>query len=388
MEIIDKQHIKIKCITAKQPIGLMYVGVIDSEDLEKITYADVRRLATDSENREFEDYIGIQRKLDTKRAEKEIGKYINLVDATFPNSIILSISSQHVRFIEETEELEIEYKDDIAKVLDGQHRIAGFEYYRNKRGTFELIVTIYVDMELEDQAIVFATINKEQKGVSNSLVADLYAFAESRSPQKTGHNIARALNAKEGSPFFKKIKILGTANNISETITQSTFVESLLKYVSKDPQMDRDFYRRNRDKRDAKLPYVTGNDEKRLFLRNMFIDDIKDIKIAQLLWNYFHAVQNRWPNAWNDTSNTFILNKSTGFIALMRFFKDVYLSFGKVGAVVDKSEFEMVFHNIDIDENDFVKEVYIPGSSGQGQLYRDLLAKSNLHDPQDDDDIF
>lgn len=385
MEIIDKQHIKIKCLTARQPIGLMYIGVIDSGDLEKITYADVRRLATDSENREVEDYIGIQRKLDTNRAKKEIGKYINLVDATFPNSIILSISSQYVRFIEETNELEIDYKDDIAKVLDGQHRIAGFEYYTKEKGTFELIVTIYVDMELEDQAIVFATINKEQKGVSNSLVSDLYAFAESRSPQKTGHNIARALNAKEGSPFYKKIKILGTANNISETITQATFVESLLKYISKDPQLDRDFYRRNKNKNDVKLPYVSGKDEERLFLRNMFIDDPKDINIAQLLWNYFHAVQNRWPNAWNDTSNTFILNKSTGFIALMRFFKDAYLSFDRISAIISKEEFISLFVEIDIEESDFVKEVYIPGSSGQAALYHDLLSSSGIND---DDDPF
>lgn len=386
MEISNKQYIKIKCLTATQPIGQMYVGVIDSEDLEKITYADVRRLSNASENREVEDYIGIQRKLDTKRVEKEIGKYINLVDATFPNSIILSISSRHAKYLADSDELQIEFKDDIAKVLDGQHRIAGFEYYEKGRGTFQLIITIYIDMELEDQAIVFATINKEQKGVSKSLVADLYDFAESRSPQKTGHNIARALNGKLGSPFYKKIKILGTANHNSETITQSTFVESLLKYITKDAQIDRDFYRRNKDKKDAKLPFVEGKEEERYFLRNMFIDDPKDIKIAQLIWNYFYAVRERWPNAWNDTTNTFILNKSTGFIALMRFFKDAYLSFNRLDEVISKEEFVNIFNNIGIDESDFVKEIYIPGSSGQGQLYKDLVRKANL--TFNNDDIF
>ena len=59
MEIIDKQYIDIKCLEANQPIGLMYIGVIDSEDLEKITFADVRRLREGTENREVEDYIGI-----------------------------------------------------------------------------------------------------------------------------------------------------------------------------------------------------------------------------------------------------------------------------------------------------------------------------------------
>lgn len=378
MEIQDKQFIDIKCLKAKQPIGTMYVGVIDSEDLEKITYADVRRLSSDSENREVEDYIGIQRKLDPKRAKNEIGKYVNLVDATFPNSIILAIKSEHAEYLEDSGVLRLEYKDDIAKVLDGQHRIAGIEYYKEKRGTFELIVTIYVDMELEDQAIVFATINKEQKNVSGSLVTDLFAFAESRSPQKTGHNIARALNGKEGSPFFDKIKILGVANSQNETITQSTFVDALLKYITRDKQLDRDFYRRNKDKKGAKLENVEGQERQRLFLRNMFINDTTDIQIAQLLWNYFWAVQNKWPNAWNIPANNNILNKSTGFIALMRFLKPLYLSFNKPDQVITKEEFKEVFDRINLQENDFNRDNYVPGGIGQSKLYNDFLELSGI----------
>lgn len=377
MEIVDKQYIEIKCLKAKQPIGIMYIGVIDSEDLEKITFADVRRLREGSDNREVEDYIGIQRKLDGRR-ERIIGKYVNLVDATFPNSIILSISSKHAVYNEETGKLIIEYKDDIAKVLDGQHRIAGFQYYEGTRGSFELIVTIYVDMELEDQAIVFATINKEQKNVSNSLVADLFAFAESRSPQKTCHNIARALNGKEGSPFFDKIKILGKAESSNETITQSTFVESLLKYITRDKQADRDFYRRNKENKNAKLSLTEGKDQERLFLRDIFIEDVSDVKIAQILWNYFYAVQQKWPEAWNIPANNNILNKSTGFIALMRFFKDAYLSFNKVNTVIEREEFITCFENIELEDKDFNRERYVPGGIGQSKLYKDLKEQSGI----------
>lgn len=377
MEIIDKQYVDIKCLEANQPIGVMYIGVIDSEDLEKITFADVRRLRDGTENREVEDYIGIQRKLDSRR-EKIIGKYVNLVDATFPNSIIISVSSEHAEYIKNKGVLRLEYKDDIAKVLDGQHRIAGFQKYEGKRGTFELIVTIYVDMELEDQAIVFATINKEQKNVSNSLVTDLFAFAESRSPQKTGHNIARALNKKKGSPFFDKIKILGTAESSNETITQSTFVDSILKYITRDKQSDRDFYRRNKKDESQKLPHIDEKESKRLFLRNIFIDDVNDIKIAQLLWNYFYAVQQKWPIAWNIPANNNILNKSTGFIALMRFFKDAYLSFDRIGQIITKEEFMTCFENIDLTDADFNRDKYVPGGIGQSALYNDLKEMSGI----------
>lgn len=377
MEIIRKQHIEINCLIANQPIGTMYIGIIDSEDLEKITFADVRRLRGESDNREVEDYIGIQRKLESRR-EKIIGKYVNLVDATFPNSIILSISSKHAKYDKKTGKLKIEFKDDIAKVLDGQHRIAGFQYYNGKRGSFELIVTIYIDMEIEDQAIVFATINKEQKNVSNSLVADLFAFAESRSPQKTGHNIARALNKKEGSPFYDKIKILGKAESVNETITQATFVESILKYITSDRQADRDFYRRNKNKKDEKLPLLEGKEKNRLFLRNLFIDDTKDIKIAQNIWNYFYAVSQKWPTAWNTVANNNILNKSTGFIALMKFFKDSYLNFNKPDTIISKKSFTKCFENISLKDEDFNRDRYVPGGIGQSTLYKDLKNQSGI----------
>ena len=375
MEYFDKQYVEFECLEATQPIGNMYVGILNSDVLEFISYADVRRIELGTDNREVEDYIGIQRQLNTTR-EKEIGKYVNLIDATFPNSIILSISSKYAKFDAKTKIMQILYKDDVAKVLDGQHRIAGLRHYERNAETFQCIVTIYIDMELEDQAIVFSTINKEQRSVSNSLVADLYAFAESRSPQKTAHNIVRALNAKEGSPFYKRIKILGNARNKQlETITQDTFVKNLIKYISKDPQSDRDFYKRNKSKR---LELISDNELNRYFLRNIFISDPEDYKIAQILWNYFYAVQQRWPNAWNELTPNMILNRSTGFIALMRFFKHAYLSFNKIGDIVSKEEFVEIFDRIDIKEQDFNKEKYVPGSSGQGDLYRDLLDKSGL----------
>lgn len=375
--IFPGQYISVSCIEAIQPIGAMYIAVIDCGELEYISFADVRRLELGNDNREVEDYIGIQRQLNPNR-EKEIGKYVNLIDATFPNSIILSISSDNAIYDGDKKVMHIRYEDSVAKVLDGQHRIAGLRHFQQDASKFQIIVTIYVDMELEDQALVFATINKEQKNVSNSLVADLFAFAKSRSPQKTAHNIARALNNKEGSPFFRKIKILGTAiNKELETITQDTFVKSLLKYITSDAQADRNFYKKNKSS-GSKMPTVTGNELQRLFLRNMFISDENDIEIAQLIWNFFYAVEVKWPNAWNSGSDSNLLNKSTGFIALMRFFKDAYLSFNRIGEVISKDEFMGIFENINIQENEFTKEIYIPGSSGQGALYRDLLQQSGL----------
>ncbi|MCU0344646.1 MAG: DGQHR domain-containing protein [Ignavibacterium sp.] len=303
-------------------------------------------------------------------------QYVNLVDATFPTSIILSISADHASFNSKSMTMKVDFQEDVAKVLDGQHRIAGLENCEYPPSKFQLLVTIFVEMELEDQAIVFATINQTQTKVNKSLVADLFEFANSRSPQKTAHNIVRALNEKEKSPFQGKIKILGTANDSDkETITQATFVDSIIKYISKDKTADRDLYKRNK-----KPEKVEGEESKRYFLRNLFIDE-KDSQIAQILWNYFTAVQTRWPDAWTIVATELVLNRSTGFISLMRFLKDCYLSLigNNIGSVPSTAQFLKIFEKINIKVLEFNRNNYIPGSGGQSKMYNEFLMQSKLY---------
>lgn len=399
-QINNHEYIEVDCISITQPVGTFYVAVIGYKELMDISYADVRRFETNST--EIERYIGIQRLISSSRV-KEIANYVLSVDATFPTGIIVQIDKfatqinengekeiityvndgkacqlENIIYDSNNKKLKIRRDENVAKILDGQHRLEGL-----KQGAltsieshkFELNVTIFVDIDIEDQAIVFATINKSQTKVNKSLVADLFEYTKTRSPQKTAHNIARALNQKQGSPFFGKINILGQARDQGETITQATFVDSLLKYISGNnlrAMKDRDFY-----KRGDRLNKVDGVEQEKLFLRNMFIDE-KDADVAQIIWNYFMAVSEKWPNAWNGSQPGFILNRSTGFLALMRFLKPAYLSFNRLGSVITKEEFALIFSQIDIPESDLTKDNYLPGTGGQSLLYNHLLNKSKL----------
>ncbi|MEB8345874.1 DGQHR domain-containing protein [Flavobacteriaceae bacterium KMM 6898] len=365
-----KEYISLPFIEVKQPIGTLYNCVIEREDLIKITFTDIRRLESDSEDRDVEIYTGIQRNLSNKRVN-EISKYVNTIDATFPNSIILHIQPENIDIKKGF--LKIKNEENVAKVLDGQHRIAGLEAFDQNDKEFQTIITIFVGMELEDQALVFATINKTQTKVNKSLVADLFAFAKYRSPQKTAHNIIRALDTKEGSPFEGKIKILGTANDKEkESITQATFSSALIDLYSKDPMIDRDLYKRGK-----KPKKYEDSELQRKPFRNIFVNE-DDALIAQILWNYFYAVRNKWPNAWNEVQPEMILNKSTGFLALMRILRLLYPKFGKIGQVVSKEEFVKEFDKVDILEVKLNKTNYIPGSSGQSKLYQELKENLNL----------
>jgi DGQHR domain-containing protein len=358
-----ENRITFRCLQVTQPIGSFYVGVIDSVDLVAISYADIRRM----EDRDIERYLGIQRTLNKDRVA-DIAKYVRTVDATFPTSVILAIRSEDAEYNEDLGVMSLTRHDGVAKIIDGQHRIDGLKGYKGP--AFMMNVALFVDMAIEDQANVFATINLAQTKVSKSLVYDLYDYAKSRSPQKTAHNVARLLNREEGSPFKDRIKILGraTPGKVSETITQAAFVESLLPYITSDPIADRDALKRKK-RLERRLPH---RDDPR-FLRNMFIEE-RDADITVLIWNYFAAVQRRWPFAWSTKESGNILNRTTGFTALMRFLPVAYLASGASDAVVPSPFFETILSEVGLRDTDFTPEQFPPGSSGISKLHRQIVA--------------
>ena len=134
---------------------------------------------------------------------------------------------------------------------------------------------------------------------------------------------------------------------------------------------------RNELKLGKKLPHVEGKLLERYFFRNLFIRE-HDAEIAKIIWNYFLSVQQKWPKSWEEKISGNVLNKSTGFVALMRFFKHCYLSFHRIGEIISFEEFSSVFHLIDLPDGSFTPDRYKPGATGQNALYKELLSKSGL----------
>lgn len=278
----------------------------------------------------------------------------------------MSIESENAQYDEQAGSLQINCDSKVAKIIDGQHRIAGLEHYKGP--DFFVNVTIFLDMEIEDQAMVFATINLKQTKVSKSLAYDLYDFAQSRSPQKTCHNIAKLLNFREGSPFKGRIKILGKATGQKmEVITQATFVDRLLRLMSKDAMMDKDMLKR--EKTLEKIPEAKAGD---LIFRNMFVGE-QDAEIAKCVWNYFSAVAEKWSKAWNTEERGMILARTTGFGTLMRLLPYVTEWIDGRGKIVSVSEYGKYFGKLALKDDVFTSDKFKPGSSGEAELYRALL---------------
>lgn len=375
-------EITFPCVQVEQPIGSFYVGTIPGSELCELTWVDVRRIEGE---RGFETYLGIQRPLNPDRVE-ELTEYVASPDACFPTAVIIAVPGVCASYDEDKKQMTLrEYLEpgegeetivfrQIAKVIDGQHRIEGIRANRGKRIKFEVNVSVFVDMDIADQAYVFSTVNLAQTKVNRSLVYDLFDLAKTRSPQKTCHNIAVALDRNEKTPFFERIKRLGssTEGRFNETITQSTFVESLLRYISKNANQDRNLYLLH------KTPSIARAEElQELIFRNMFIEE-RDLQITDVIWNYFDAVRERWPNAWNYLGRGLMLNKTNGFRGLMRFLRPVYLHIASPGDIPSKDEFASIFRRIEFDDERFTTDTYLPGSSGESALYRDLLSASKL----------
>lgn len=376
----DPKPITIPVIKATQPIGDFYIGKLDSKTLCDITEFDIRQLVREND---IESYLGIQRRLDPKRV-KEISEYVRTTDACFPTAVILAVPAQCAFYDENAGQLTLSnvpspeegeepvlFKD-IARVLDGQHRIEGLRGVSDR--IFEVNVCIFVGLDIAEQAYIFATVNLAQTKVNKSLVYDLYDLAKLRSPQKVCHNIAVALDGTEKSPFYQRIKRLGVATEgrYGETLTQANFVESLMKYISKDPLRDRETYKK------GVPPKIGAAESKVLIFRNMMIEE-RDADIADVLWNYFDAVRLRWPQYWNYEGNGQMLNKSNGFRGLMRFLKEAYLFLAVPGEVPTAGEFlERIFQKIDAPADGFDVRTFKPGTSGETELYRFLKEKSGL----------
>ena len=393
------------CISVEQPIGAFYIGAMDAADLVAISWADIRRIAPGDEDsrplrnesepslsigntplsqtsiealdedavpfedQSFEEFLGIQRELNLGRVA-EIQQYVKNVDATFPTAILLAVSSDHARYDESAKMLSIVRHSKAAKIIDGQHRIAGLKSYSGPK--FQVNVAVFIDMDIQDQAMVFATINLKQTKVNKSLAYDLYEFTTTRSPQKTCHDIVRFLNNRRNSPLEGKITMLGVGRGPTETITQATFVDRLLRLVSRDPMEDRNLLRRKRP-----LARAQGAQARRQIFRNMFISD-RDNTITAILWNFFLAVSGKWPQSWPVVEQGNILNRTTGFGALMRFLRVAYLSMETPDKIVLADQYQQILDRVSLPDGGFTPDKYLPGSSGEKALFDQLVEQSKL----------
>jgi DGQHR domain-containing protein len=223
---------------------------------------------------------GYQRVLSAKRLS-DIGTYIKGKRSTFPGSIIVNLGKDAAFHPGKTADfgtLDIPDEPSAAWVIDGQHRLWGFEKSGGKE--FDLVVCAFIGLTPNDQAKVFIDVNSNQKGVNSSLLYDLIDLVRDAGfVDQRAHEMVRALNDDEDSPWAGNIKMLGTGAGI---ITQAGFMRPLTAQL-----------------KNTASPFSQYNEGEQV----------------QVLKTYFTTFSKLFPDAW--LSKKHILCKTLGVSAML-----------------------------------------------------------------------
>lgn len=306
------ETIVLNIIELEQHIGNIYLSKIDGNLLYKMSKADILRITN------HEIFQGIQRDLKKSRV-KQIKEYLKTEFSSFPNSIILNLSSSKI-VRSSDDKLEVEISPDTFTIIDGQHRLAGFE--DGDIENFELPIAIFIDLQDYNQALLFSTINSEQVKVDPSQKMSLELYSRVNTPKKVVTELAYAFNLEPESPWYKRIKLAGKKDELSSEgiIALKTFATPIIELIYNDTA---DNYRLrswlNRDKNPNDF-YDNLNEEKYIFWK--FYANGKEKFIYNILMNYFIALSRILKNDWGNSES--VLTKSTGYNAILKLFKDMY----------------------------------------------------------------
>lgn len=304
---------KAPAIKVSQPLGDFYVVSLKAELLLQTCYTIKAEILDDDDESESLSYlgkvvnslVGNQRERAPKRLE-EIRRYTETVDASFPNSIILGANyDENGSLITNDERWDIEKVDDdfyyllipskkkLASIIDGQHRVFGFENSSAK--DTELLCSVYIDLPLAYHARIFTNININQKRVDKNLAYNLFQFdmeqgkPNSWSPETLAVYFTRVLANDKGSPLKGKIK-LGTLNNTSETsISMASFIDGILSLITSNPKNDREILHTKKIK-DGRNRSMLIEVKSRSPLRRLYLEE-KDKTLYDIVLDYFSAME-------------------------------------------------------------------------------------------------
>lgn len=275
-------EIKIPVFPIVQNKILMLVFTVPA----KIIYErfDVSRRVTDKT-------LGYQRSFSKTRIQ-QIKNYINNETGVIPNSILVNLDQGKYNYLQDKKILILKDEESLGLIIDGQHRVKG-TYEANPE--FELMVCATLDLSIQQQAKLFVTINKTQKGVPASLYLDLLPLLEGYiedfdqegiSAERRATEIATRLNEDEESPLYQLIRRTGEGRF---GISLNEFVNQIKDYV--EPK--------------------TGN------LADFGFE--QQYKIFEI---YFRAIKAVFLEQWEDPQS--YLLKTVGFGGLMKSFYEIF----------------------------------------------------------------
>ena len=329
-----------KALKVEQRLGTFYVAVLPAELLLQVAASDSMRAIMKPDGDGYE-LKGTQRLMQDKRLT-EISNYINRVDSSFPNSIIIAanydlesgfdqgeleyiseedsgapVEGSRVWSIEESDSgchtLTIPTADKLAAVIDGQHRLFSFARAETEAmQSMDLLCSIFIDLPKALQAQIFATINSNQKKVDRSLTYELFGYnvsdedADYWTPDKLAVFFARKLATDKESPLRGRIMVAPKRDKALEDlaaeadwkVSTAVVVDGVLRLFSSNPKRDANLMRKDEASPRSEL---SGGPKDRSPLREVYING-NDALLYTMILNYLKASDMIfWKNASRDS---------------------------------------------------------------------------------------
>jgi DNA phosphorothioation-associated DGQHR protein 1 len=324
-------------------MGDFYAVSMTARQLREVIFLDPTRVESVSKKSFWYRLTGSQREASTSRT-REIGTYINTVESAFPNSIILAgnyddsgnlLEDEASRWRIDTDEcgeyLVIPSGRKVASVVDGQHRLLGFDHCQEDRRDMSLLCSVYIDLPQAYQAYLFATININQRKVDKSLAYEQFGYnlddeeQEGWSPDKLAVFFARRLNLNPASPLYSHIKIAPLEADLvfpqSEEskwlLSTASIVEGILGLISSKPKADRDrlHLKPTEDRDRSTLPEDSSP------FRDIYRDGDDD-ELWNIILSYLQLVQK---HLWTSAPERSYIRKTIGIQALFDVLRHVAL---------------------------------------------------------------
>ena len=376
---------KIPCIKIEQPIGEFYLASLKTDFLKKVTHSKAAEFNND-------EISGSQRTSQKNRV-KEIRDYISTHNATIPNSIILSANyykddsfevdpdKRWEAFEDPKNEgfyyLNIPDKDlEICSIIDGQHRINGF---KDSDISMTLPCSIFIDLPPSSQALVFSTINFNQKPVDKSLAYQLFGYQldESKnmswSPDILAVKISRELNKKR--PFEGKIQLIKSHKKQKSewSISSASFIEGITSLIT--PNAKKDKYTVNKKKI---VGYGSRNDLRenpQYPLRKFYLEG-NDQAVITVIERFFTSISN---HLWSNRKEDDIVFKTVGISAQFALLKEILLE--KMVTLDKNLNFDKILSNL--TDLDFSNEYFSARSATKKRVLDTFKYKLGLINEKD-----
>lgn len=361
--------LRFRALRVNQPIGTFFAVVMTARRLLELCYTKAVSAELDPSTGGYK-VSGTQRLQDPKRLGV-IADYIEQVDATFPNSIILAanfrkddprvegdvdsdlpdepdeaqaqaeyerrwriestpIFGENDEILDETYELIIPTSEQLARVIDGQHRLFAFAEADPARLDDQLLCAVFMDLPPPMQATIFATINSNQKPVDKSLTYELFGYnisdeRESEwSPDKLAVFLARRLATDPESSMTGRIAVAPTNDFASAKmipkmemkISFATIVGGIVRLISSNPKADANLLKKSFFSKRSSLPPGRANGPP---FRQLYLSG-DDALIYAATRNFVNVAYELF---WHEAPPASFIRKTVGVQALFDVYREL-----------------------------------------------------------------